>query len=83
MKNGQIYNVGLILSAFFLNDLNLSDLLSTTLSNNLKQIFWKKILDSHSDNNGDTPLHVACMQGHLSIVKFFITELGCDPNYKK
>ena len=82
VQNRQINIVGLILSVIFKKDLNLPGLLNMTLSNNLKQKYWNKIIDNHSDHNGDTPLHVACMHGHLSIVKFFITELGCDPNYK-
>ena len=29
---------------------------------------------------GDTPLHQACKQGWLDIVKLFIEKYGCDPN---
>ena len=30
--------------------------------------------------HGDTPLHQACKQGWLDIVKLFIEQYGCDPN---
>ena len=30
--------------------------------------------------HGDTPLHQACKQGWLDIVKLFIEKYGCDPN---
>ena len=29
---------------------------------------------------GQAPVHIAALYGHLEIVKFFVTELNCDPN---
>ena len=34
------------------------------------------------DNNGDTVLHVATFNGHMDIVKLFLTEQCWDPNLK-
>eukprot|EP00731_Ephydatia_muelleri_P005874 Em0003g122a len=34
------------------------------------------------DNNGDTALHVATFNGHMDIVKLFLTEQCWDPNLK-
>ena len=31
------------------------------------------------DNNRDLPIHIACLNGHLSVVKYLITEQHCDP----
>jgi ankyrin repeat protein len=33
--------------------------------------------------NGTTPLHLACKNNNLEIVKFFIEEMGVDPNEAK
>ena len=30
------------------------------------------------DNNGDTPLHVACHKGHVDIVRYLVSEEGCS-----
>ena len=30
-------------------------------------------------NDGWTPLHYASQGGHLNIIQYLITELGCDP----
>ena len=29
--------------------------------------------------NGFTPLHCASQGGHMNIIQYLITELGCDP----
>ena len=33
-------------------------------------------------HRGDTPLHQACKQGWLDVVRLLIEEYGCDPNIK-
>ena len=35
---------------------------------------------SCKDDEGITPLHLACQQGHVDIVSYLITEAQCDPN---
>ena len=30
------------------------------------------------DNNGGTPLHVACHKGHVDIVRYVVSEQGCS-----
>ena len=32
------------------------------------------------DENNDTALHLAVLEGHLDIVQFFISNQKCDPN---
>ena len=34
------------------------------------------------DSKGQIPLHYAALNGHLKVVKYFITELQCDPMEK-
>ena len=33
----------------------------------------------HPDNDGNTPLHVACLQGRINIVKYLVEMKNCDP----
>ena len=30
------------------------------------------------DKDGDTPLHEACCKGHVDIVRYLVSELGCS-----
>ena len=53
--------------------------ISTKLSSALMSLFQGKLADQHTNLNGNTPLHAACMGGHLDIVKFLINTIGCDP----
>ena len=32
------------------------------------------------NSNNDTPIHLASLNGHLEVVRFFISELNCNPN---
>ena len=32
------------------------------------------------DNDGDMAIHIACLSGQLSVVKYLINEQHCDPN---
>ena len=32
------------------------------------------------DNSNNTPLHLAAWNGHVSVVKYYIDKLYCDPN---
>ena len=42
--------------------------------------------DAIKDGEGNIPLHYAAYNGHLDLVRYFITTRGCDPaaenNYK-
>ena len=31
------------------------------------------------DNDGNMPIHIACLGGQLNVVKFLITEMKCNP----
>ena len=47
----------------------------------VKFLTIKKHCDPTKRNvNNDTVLHLAVERGHLNIVKFFISNLNCDPN---
>ena len=35
--------------------------------------------DSYGD--GDTPLHEACREGHVDIVRYLVSERGCQTHY--
>ena len=50
------------------------------LAHTLKSLFQKKLSYSHRDENGNTPLHTACVYGQLDIVQLLTLEIGCDPN---
>ena len=32
-----------------------------------------------TDNNGSTPIHIACLGGQFNVVKYLITEMKCNP----
>ena len=31
------------------------------------------------DNDGDMPIHIACLGGQLNVVKYLVTEMKCNP----
>ena len=33
----------------------------------------------NKDENGNTAIHCAAMNGHLHVVKYFVEDLGCNP----
>ena len=39
----------------------------------MEQFHWD--LESR-DNDGDTPLHMACCEGHVDIVRYLVSEQG-------
>ena len=53
--------------------------ISTKLSLALMSFFQGKLRDKHTDLNCNTPLHASCMGGHLDVVQFLISTIGCDP----
>ena len=53
--------------------------INTKLSLALMSLFQGKLKDQHTDLNGNTPLHAACMGGNLDIVQFLVNTIGCDP----
>ena len=50
------------------------------LSHTLASKFQQKLSDRHRDQSGNTPLHTACVDGHLDIVQLLSHGIGCDPN---
>jgi ankyrin repeat protein len=50
------------------------------LVNAMSQHLPLKDVVSCRGRDGKTPLHAAAFKGQLKIVKYFITELNCDPN---
>ena len=49
------------------------------LAHALIEMFQLKLLERHQDNDGNSPLHIACINGQLNIARFFIHTIGCDP----
>ena len=49
-------------------------------SGTIKFALRNKLARDHSDDNGNSPLHVACMLGNIHIVKYLTKVVGCDPN---
>ena len=45
-----------------------------------KSTLQDKLERDHSDIHGNSPLHIACMLGHIHIVEYLTKEIGCDPN---
>ena len=35
------------------------------------------------DNDGDMPIHIACLCGQLNVVKYLVTEMKCNPKSPK
>ena len=31
------------------------------------------------DNDGNMPIHIACLGGQLNVVKYLVTEMKCNP----
>ena len=78
---GQVSTLKYLLHNLFINDkLNISLKSDSTLAHTLAFMFQQKLLDRHKDLFGNTPLHTACVHGHLDVVQLLTREIGCDPN---
>ncbi|MFL1672501.1 ankyrin repeat domain-containing protein [Paenibacillus dendritiformis] len=74
----------LFLSVSLENNINIDNLFDAVVSEDIKRI--KSLLDegkniNEKDENGTTPLMVACKRGNLKIIKFLL-EHGADVNIK-
>ena len=75
----QYYN-----SCFNFNNIHTSRLEIACFNGNLAEvILYSARLNYNFSSTGFldlTPLHIACMSGHLEIAKYLVTKCGCDPD---
>ncbi len=73
-----VVNIGSV--AWLPTHLSLS-LYTTTLYNNIiQQHYTPTICAGTVNKTGDTPLSLACVNGHLEMIKYFIIIHGCIIN---
>ena len=80
---GQVSTLKYLLHNLFMNEessLSLRLTSNTTLSRSLSSILKLKLSDRHRDESGNTPLHTACVHGHLDIVQLLTSEIGFNPH---
>ena len=78
---GQIEMIRFFLNVIFIQKIVGLDLADEELAENMNLIYQHELTETHCDLRGNTPLHTACTQGHLDIVRLFIDEIGCDTSH--
>ena len=71
-------------SCFHFNDIHISRLEIACFNGNLAEVILYSAQLNYNFSStgflGFTPLHIACITGHLEIAKYLVTKCNCDPN---